>query len=183
MRPGSVSVTILIVVVGLGLLTLHENAGVRLLPAVSAQSAAPAAPSASDTPNLVWAAANPATMKAVAKSIRAQLEAFKKDDYTSATIYESSVLRQNFESADIFRQMMKTDYPEFANYKSVEFGPMLTTADKKVIQAPVKLTGTNGNHVNAVYLMILEGGIYRVAGVEEGSTVHPIDMPTDPSIT
>jgi hypothetical protein len=153
------------------------------MPAVSAQSVEPAAVPAAESSSPVWVAAKPATIKAVEKSIRAQLEAFKKDDYTGATIYQSTVLRQNFVSTDSFRQMIKTTYPEFANYKSVEFGPMLTTTDKKVVQAPVKLIGRNGNRVNAVYLMILEGGIYRVAGVEGGSTTHTIDIPPDPAIS
>ncbi len=167
-----------------GIFTI-TNYGVRLdrLTTAAAQTEVQSSPNSGDNSGPTLTPAKPAVAKAVKASIIAQLNAFKKDDYAKASIYQSSLLRQNFTSADAFRSMMKTQYPEFASYKSISFGPIETTSDKKAVEAAVKLTGTDGYTVAAVYLMIMENGLYRVAGVQGGASPHPIVIPMDPAVS
>src|SRR4051794_25865073 len=60
--------------------------------------------------------------KAAIAAIEGQLKAFKADDYAKAEKYQASDLRQNFQSTEHFRRMMREVYPQFANYKSATFG-------------------------------------------------------------
>jgi hypothetical protein len=132
-------------------------------------------------PNLAKASAM--VTKAVTTSIVAQLKAFKRDDYAHASTYQSAGLKHNFLSVEQFRTMMKSTYPEFASYKSVIFGPVYVTADKQHAEVPVKLIGTDGVAVTGVYIMVLEGGIYRVAAVSGGAHQVPIELPANPTVT
>ena len=56
------------------------------------------------------------------RSILAQLDAFRRDDYQSAAKYQSSSLRRNFGSTAAFQSVIEKSYPQFADYKSATFG-------------------------------------------------------------
>src|SRR5262249_277065 len=57
--------------------------------------------------------ATDAERQAAIASIDHQLRAFRTGDYERAIFYQSTLLRQNFTSAEGFRRMMERRYPEF----------------------------------------------------------------------
>lgn len=122
-------------------------------------------PTSSDT----MRPAKAAERQAVAASIMAQLQAFQKGDFQKAVQYQSANLKRNFPSVAAFRQMMKAAYPEFTNYKSVQFGEAQADASGLHVLMPVTLTGKDGVTLRALYLMIKEGKVYRVDGVAGGA--------------
>lgn len=140
---------------------------------VSAQSGAP-----QDTPQLTMVPASAAVRKAASASIKAQLNAFAKDDYSKAVQYQSAGLKRNFPSVGAFRQMMTTTYPEFAHYKSVQFGDARADSKGLHVMMPVTLTGQDGVTLKALYLLVKEGKTYKVEGVAGGARAP---LPNDPS--
>jgi hypothetical protein len=126
--------------------------------------------------------ADPQIAKAATRSIVGQLNAFKKDDYRQASDYQSGILRRNYFDSGRFRAMIRLRYPEFASYKSVTFGQIKSASKERLVFVPVAVTGTNGNVVSATYVMVLQGGVYLVAGVE-GGFEHPDPVPADPSFS
>lgn len=127
--------------------------------------------------------ATPGERQAAAAAIRAQLDAFKKDDYKRAMIYQSKELRKNFDSLEKFRAMMRQNYPQFTQYKKVDFGPSLAQGEGETTNfiMPVLLTGQDGMKVQATYVMVKEDGAYRVAGVLGGASPDaPQENPGDP---
>lgn len=128
----------------------------------------PAEPNPSSEAASTWRAATPKERSAAIRSIIAQLEAFKADDYERATTYQSRGLKGNFSSVKNFRHMITENYPQFAHYKKASFGATLATRSGEAVQAPIILTGQDGVTVHAVYLMALENGVYRVMSVSGG---------------
>jgi|GEM_PF-1527007 hypothetical protein len=112
-----------------------------------------------------WHPANMAVASAAEKSIVTQLMAFKKDDYDKAALYESHMLKRN---TIFFREMMRSQYPEFADYRHVIFGPIGASKDAQMAQVDVQVTGVDGITVCALYTMVKEDSIYRVADVQGG---------------
>lgn len=115
-----------------------------------------------------WKNATAGQRKVAQASIIKQLEAFKKDDYQQAVKYQSAGLRRNFASVQQFRQMMQVAYPQFACYKKVVFGKAMAAPDGSRVQVAVRLWGRDGVETQAVYMMVKEGGIFRVEGVAGG---------------
>lgn len=111
-----------------------------------------------------------AERKAAEKAIEDQLKAFKADDYKKAEQYQSAGLRENFESPEQFRRMMKAAYPQFANYKSVKFGQARCDDKAEMVMIEATVTGQDGVVVRAVYMMVKEEGEYRVGGVNTPTT-------------
>ncbi len=104
-------------------------------------------------------------------SIRSQLDAFRRDDYTTAMRYQSADLSRNFASIKDFRNMMKLRYPQFARYRSVRFGPARCDTKAQYLAVPVAVTGRDKVRVTALYFMTREKGLFRVAGVQPGGPV------------
>jgi hypothetical protein len=100
--------------------------------------------------------------------IRAQLDAFRRDDYTAAAKYQSTSLKKNFASTAAFRRSIQRNYPQFARSKNVSFGPMQADKQGQTIMAPVTLTGRDNVTVKGVYILQREGKEYRVSGVLGG---------------
>lgn len=107
------------------------------------------------------------------RSVVAQLEAFKRDDYRAATRFQSSALQRNFASIDDFRRVIQSLYPQFADYRKAHFGEARANRHGTRVEIPVTLTGRDGVVVEAEYSMVLENGLYRVAGVNGGIADHP----------
>jgi hypothetical protein len=122
---------------------------------------------------LQWRAAAAKERGAAIASVVAQLKAFKTDDYELAVKYQSSALKQNFPSVQEFRRVIQNSYPEFAHYKTANFGAARATKNGAIIELPIILVGSNGATVRAVYSMILENGSYRVSGVSGGNARQP----------
>ena len=130
---------------------------------------------AQDAPPAQWKEAPAIEVKQAQKVIVAQLEAFKADDYQEAAKYQSAGLRDNFGSVEQFRQAIKTNYPQFANYKSIKWGKARINGLQLQIQ--VVITGQKDAQIAALYSMIKEPVDgkdrvileYRVSGVDGGS--------------
>ncbi len=142
-----------------------------------AQSAPAAKPKISQAP--AWKPAPGAQRAAAAASIRAQLEAFKRDDWEKAATYQSEALRRNFRTTAQFRAIIENNYPQFANYKSVAFDAARALGNQ--VEMQVRLTGQDGIKVRAVYLMVKERGAYRVAGVQGGGVGTRPGRPQTPA--
>ena len=130
---------------------------------------------AQEAPEPNWKAAPEAEVKAAQKIIMAQLEAFKADDYDEAVKYQAAGLRESFASTEQFRQVIKQNYPQFANYKSVSWGK--ARIDGPLLQIQIVITGADDVQIAALYSMIKEDvgekgepkTEYRVSGVSGGS--------------
>ncbi|HEX9997045.1 MAG TPA: DUF4864 domain-containing protein [Abditibacterium sp.] len=120
------------------------------------------------TTQRVWKPATSAQRAAVAASIRAQLDAFKRDDWAKAATYQSENLRRNFRSLAQFRSIIESTYPQFANYASISFDQARALGDR--VEIAVRLVGKDGVKVAAIYQMHKEKGIYRVEGVQGGGS-------------
>lgn len=129
---------------------------------------APAGQAANALPTKMRAA-TAAERNAAIASIETQLKAFRDDDYEKAQKYQARELRENFETLDQFRRMMKQGYPQFANYKSAKFGEARASEDGRIVEIPITLTGKDGVTVKADYVLVKEDGEYRVASVFGGS--------------
>jgi hypothetical protein len=159
-----------IVCVLFGLYTLskygaHVTKVIQSTPSPGLGNAGPYLP---DMQKIGWHIAPPTIAWAAEGTIIAQLKAFKRNDYQTATVYQSVELKRGMHNPVQFRTLIKTRYPEFASYKSIVFGPVYSDNGNRAVQIPAKVTGTDGKTVSAVYIMLLEGGAYRVAGVDGG---------------
>lgn len=109
-----------------------------------------------------------AERKAVTGAIEAQLKAFKADDYAAAMKYQSAALREQVDSAEDFRRMIKNSYPQFAKYKSITYGNATCDPKAERVAIQVTVTGEDKITVKAIYLMVKEKDGYKVDGVEGG---------------
>jgi hypothetical protein len=132
----------------------------------------PVTPHLTAEPQLKWRAASKAESSAAIAPIRAQLEAFRADDYKTAMKYQSSSMRRQFDSVTTFRSMMSTSYPQFARPRRYTFGAVRATSDATLMAVPIMLQGADGVAVRAEYLMTKEGGGYRVASVAGGGSAR-----------
>lgn len=134
-----------------------------------------AAAQAQEAPPQNWKVAPEKEVKAAQKIIMAQLEAFKADDYDEAAKYQAAGLRDSFASTEQFRQVIKNNYPQFANYKTVKWGK--SRIDGPLLQIQVVITGQDDVQIAALYSMVKEDvgekgkekWEYRVSGVSGGS--------------
>ncbi len=114
-----------------------------------------------------WRRTTDAERHKVIQTITGQLDAFKKDDYRKAILLQSSALRDRFPSVEIFRQMMKTRYPLFTQYETVDFGNGRSDPKGQTVRMFVRVAGKDGTAVRVIYIMVREGDAYRVDGVQE----------------
>lgn len=101
-------------------------------------------------------------MTAVAP-VMAQLEALRRDDYDAAFAFASAGIQRMFDR-QAFEQMVREGYPEiarstFAHVAESRIGP----DGHAYVRAKVR--GANGNHIEALYDLVWEGGHWRINGV------------------
>lgn len=100
---------------------------------------------------------------AIHSVIERQLEAFQKDDAAGAFAYASPEIQSQFQTPEIFMDMVKTAYPTVYRPRSVLF-ESLTTVNGFLTQ-PVLLLGADGIPVKALYLMEKQSdGTWRING-------------------
>jgi uncharacterized protein DUF4864 len=104
-----------------------------------------------------------ADAKAAADSILRQLEAFRRDDYDGAYAFASDDIQQAFDRVS-FERMVRSGYPEIAHSSSAAVSRVDVAQDGHV-HIRMKVKGTNGNTVEALYDMVREGAGWRVNGV------------------
>ena len=83
--------------------------------------------------------------------IRAQEQAFGRDDATAAYSHAAPAIKQIFPQADIFMMMVQQAYPPVYRHKSFEFGEA-RTADGKIAQR-VHIIDADGVPWEALYTL------------------------------
>jgi hypothetical protein len=102
-----------------------------------------------------------ADVKEAGSIVMQQLEAFRRDDFDTA--FASTEIHRLFDRAR-FEQMVRTGYPEIARSASAVIDGV-ERADGGRLYLFVRVRGTNGRVVEAVYEMVLETGRWRINGV------------------
>lgn len=105
-----------------------------------------------------------ADQRAIRGIIESQLDAFQRDDSSSAFSYASPIIQQKFGSPENFMAMVEGGYAPVYRPREVEFlEPREEAGD---ILQPVRVTGPAGESVIALYRMQLQAdGVWRIAGV------------------
>jgi len=101
--------------------------------------------------------------KAAAEPIMKQLEAFRRDDYDIAYIFASTEVRRMFDR-EAFERMVKGGYPEIARSASASIvGSVL--APNGLVYLTLKIRGSNGKSIEALYELVLQNGQWKINGV------------------
>lgn len=105
-----------------------------------------------------------AQQEAVVGTIRAQMEAFQRDDGAAAFSHASPRIREIFQTPDIFMDMVRGGYAPVYRPRDVEFLP--PRVEGAEILQPVRVIGPTGESVIALYRMQQQpGGDWKIAGV------------------
>jgi len=83
--------------------------------------------------------------------IRAQEQAFGRDDAAAAYSHAAPEIRQLFPQADVFMQMVRQGYPPVYRHKSFEFGE--ARSDGGRIAQRVHIVDDNGEAWEALYTL------------------------------
>ena len=95
--------------------------------------------------------------------IRAQEQAFSRDDAAAAYSHAAPEIRQLFPQADIFMQMVRQGYPPVYRHKSFEFGEARATGGH--IAQRVHIVDDNGEAWEAMYTLELQSdGSLKITG-------------------
>ncbi len=101
--------------------------------------------------------------KAAAEPVMRQLDAFRRNDYDTAFTFASGLIHQLFDRAS-FERMVKSGYPEIAD--SVRATVIAAqTGPEGHLYLIVKVRGANGQHIEAMYDMVREDGVWKINGV------------------
>ena len=95
--------------------------------------------------------------------IRAQEQAFGRDDAAAAYSHAAPSIRQIFPQADIFMMMVQQGYPPIYRHKSFEFGEA-RAADGQIAQR-VHIVDANGEAWEALYTLETQAdGSLKITG-------------------
>ncbi len=95
--------------------------------------------------------------------VQAQLAAFAADDAERAFSFATPGLRQQFGSAAVFLQMVRSSYPVVYRASAVTF--LMPESDNEVVVLPVQMTDARGATWLAIYkLARIEDRSWRIAG-------------------
>ncbi len=89
--------------------------------------------------------------RAIRAVIEAQLDAFRHDDAVRAFSYATDSIHQHFGTAEVFMEMVRSEYAVVYRPTSVEFDEPARFDD--VVIQPVHMTDTAGNAWLALYPM------------------------------
>ena len=104
-----------------------------------------------------------ADVEAAGRVVLQQLDAFRHDDFITAYTFASANIRQLFDRAS-FEKMVRGGYPEIARSSSATVDGH-RRGDAGEIYLFVRVRGSNGRTIEAVYEMVSEGVGWRVNGV------------------
>ena len=95
--------------------------------------------------------------------IRAQEQAFARDDATTAYSYAAPAIKELFPAPDIFMSMVQNGYAPVYRHKSFEFGE--SQSDGDWIAQHVRIVDADGNAWEALYTLELQpDGSYKITG-------------------
>jgi uncharacterized protein DUF4864 len=95
--------------------------------------------------------------------IRAQEQAFGRDDAAAAYSYAAPAIKQIFPAADIFMSMVENSYAPVYRHKSFEFGE--TKVEGNWIGQRVHIIDANGEAWEALYTLEQQpDGSYKITG-------------------
>lgn len=142
--------------------SLHHNEE----PPRRRSSAPPSLPEEGQLVNLrTWRLATPQERQLAVISVRGQLFAFRADDYVRANAYQGRAQRRRMPSPESLRLMITRKYPEYANSVSATFGKAQADSSGQHVDIAVAVTGQNGVHSRALYMLVREGEKYHIGGV------------------
>ncbi len=132
--------------------------------------AAQAAEQAKLAPFLIdFDAAHSSLRLAVATTVRGHLAAIKRGDYAAATAFFNHRLRRRFAEPGSLRAVMQASQSRFMGLKTLKFTFVNTDVNTypwhQKSNAGVRVTGTDGVTVDAVFHLELENGAWRISGV------------------
>lgn len=117
------------------------------------------------TLSLIFAAASArgADVSAAQGVIRAQEQAFGRDDAAAAYSHAAPAIREIFPAPDVFMSMVRSGYPPVYRHKSFEFGE--SKSDGNSIAQRVHIVDANGEAWEALYTLELQpDGSYKITG-------------------
>jgi hypothetical protein len=95
--------------------------------------------------------------------IRAQEQAFVRDDAGAAYSYAAPAIREIFPAPDIFMSMVQNGYAPVYRHKSFEFGD--SKSEGNWISQRVHIVDANGEAWEALYTLEQQGdGSYKITG-------------------
>ena len=118
-----------------------------------------------------WHAASGPTRQAVLASVLGQLDAFRRGDADRAMFTEPRPAAKLRLAAGLSGHD-PPDLPEFGHCRSARFGPVGADKTARFAEVVVTVHGPDGRAARGDYLMVLEDGRYRVAGVQGGGPVR-----------
>ena len=112
---------------------------------------------------LGWAQqVKPAPKEAMEPPIK-QLEAFRRGDFDTAYTFASAEIKDQFDR-EAFELMVKGGYPEIARSASASIvGSVL--APNGLVYLTLKIRGSNGKSIEALYELVLQNGQWKINGV------------------
>ncbi len=112
---------------------------------------------------LSWAQQiKPAPREATEPPIK-QLEAFRRGDFDTAYTFASAEIKDQFDR-EAFELMVKGGYPEIARSASASIvGSGL--APNGLVYLTLKIRGSNGKSIEALYELVLQNGQWKINGV------------------
>ena len=126
---------------------------------------APALPAQAQTP----------APKEATEPVMKQLEAFRRGDFDTAYTFASSEIKELFDRS-AFEQMVKNGYPEIARSTFASVAGS-TVAPNGHVYLQIKIRGSNGNSIEALYEMVLENGQWKINGVSAKPDPGMVSLP------
>jgi len=104
----------------------------------------------------------PAPKEAMEPPIK-QLEAFRRGDFDTAYTFASAGIKEQFDR-ETFELMVKGGYPEIARSASASIVGS-TLAPNGLVYLTLKIRGSNGKSIEALYELVLQDGQWKINGV------------------
>ncbi|MFP6870941.1 MAG: DUF4864 domain-containing protein [Nitrospinota bacterium] len=138
-------------------MTLRMGALIVLFGGAMAMAAAPAGAQPGQAP------VPAGDRQAIRKVIRAQMDAFRRDDGAAAFSYASPSIRSQFQTPERFMEIVRRGYRPVYRPRSVKFLELIETGGQ--IFQKVWVLGPDGVPVNAYYVMERQpGGGWKIGG-------------------
>ena len=102
-------------------------------------------------------------IRGATRVVMAQLEAFRRDDFTAAYRFASPMIRELFDP-EHFEAMVRGGYPEIAR----SAGAVVSRAEltpNDTVYLTLRIQGANGQTIEATYELVRDAGDWRINGV------------------